>query len=107
MGAIKEALNKNKIWAGGLAAVFGGISDICQPIALFAKYLFCASIIITCVLFLAYIGLSRLRQRVLPIMVFTSLSIIATGSMYGLQSAEEKGSENGYLASIIPPLEKI
>ena len=38
MGAIKEALNKNKIWAGGLAAVFGGISDICQPIAPFAKY---------------------------------------------------------------------
>lgn len=107
MGAIKEALNKNKIWAGGLAAVFGGISDICQPIAPFAKYLFYASIIITCVLFLAYIGLSRLRQRVLPIMVFTSLSIIATGSMYGLQSAEEKGSENGYLASIMPPLEKI
>jgi putative methyl-accepting chemotaxis sensory transducer len=40
-------------------------------------------------------------------MVFTSLSIIATGFMYGLQSAEDKSSDSGYLASMIPPIEKI
>ena len=40
-------------------------------------------------------------------MVFTSLSIIATGFMYGLQSAEDKSNDSGYLASIIPPIEKI
>ena len=41
MSGIKEALDKNKIWAGGLATILGGISDVCQPIAPFAKYLFC------------------------------------------------------------------
>ncbi|MFL1706745.1 hypothetical protein ACHJH3_07035 [Campylobacter sp. MOP7] len=104
---LQQIFGKNKIWAGVLATVMGFFSDVCQPLAPFSKYLFFASIIVTCVLFLAYIALSSLRERVLPVIVFSVFSALATGAMYGLQKIDDQGDEKGFLAAYIPIFEDI
>ncbi|WP_172201433.1 hypothetical protein [Campylobacter sp. RM16188] len=102
---LQQIFGKNKIWAGVLATVMGFFSDVCQPLAPFSKYLFFASIIITCVLFLAYIALSSLREKVLPVIVFSVFSALATGAMYGLQKIDDQGEDKGFLAASIPIFE--
>ncbi|MDO5045488.1 tetratricopeptide repeat protein [Campylobacter sp.] len=105
--SLQQIFGKNKIWAGVLATIMGFVSDVCQPLAPFSKYLFFASIIITCVLFLAYIALSNLREKVLPVIVFSVFSVLATGAMYGLQKIDDQAGEQGFLAAYVPIFEDI
>ncbi len=100
---LKQAFSKNKTIASVIAAVFGFISDVCQPLAPFAKYLFFASLAALIALSAAYL-LKIARAKILQPLVFVIMATFVLGVMYSLQSSQD--NNKGFLASQIPALEK-
>ena len=101
---LKQAFLKNKTLAGAIAAVFGFIADVCQPLAPFAKYLFFVSLVALIVLGVAYL-LKIARARILQPLIFVLMATFVLGVMYGLQGSQD--GDKGFLASQIPALEKM
>lgn len=105
----KQAFERNKVWMGTVATGMGFISDVCQPLAPFSKYLLGVSVIILIILLIAYFitSLPKIKENILPIMLFSIFSILVNGGMFALQNTSDKSENNGFMAGNISFLENM
>ncbi|MBL8573440.1 MAG: hypothetical protein JNM13_07155 [Hyphomicrobiaceae bacterium] len=97
---LRLSLQRSGRWAALVAAVGGAVSDILNPLAPFAAYLFFAAALAAVALAIALATRLLMPVKAVPALVFALATTVVSGGISYLQQQDQ--NQDGVLAGLVP-----